>query len=208
MRDVLKNTIPLAIGAAMAVPAAALADLYRWRDPETGSTRFSNVAPPWHGDGARTRGPAVEVIPRPKPNPLAAAPATANGTSGPAKAAAAPRALPEFEGLRKAVLERLASVPYQATAEAGLREMQAAMAAYRNLVGQMDRADPEGAQARHVLDQPVLQKISEAFARRFGAAGGTAVSVAPAAATAPASSSAAPATAAPATPAAAATRPR
>lgn len=205
MRNVLTKTVTLAIGAAMVVPAVAHADLYRWRDPETGSTRFSNVAPPWHGDGARVSGPAVEVIPRPKPNPLAAAPAKASGSSGSAKAAAAPRALPEFDGLRKAVLDRLASVPYQATAVAGLREMQAAMAAYRDLVGQMDRADPEGAPARHALDQPVLQKISEAFARRFGAAGGPAVSVAPVAAAAPAAPSA---PAAPATPAAAATRPR
>ena len=43
-------------------PAAA--DLYRWIDPETGSTKYSSYPPPWYGDEAQQRrAPKVEVIP-------------------------------------------------------------------------------------------------------------------------------------------------
>jgi len=51
---------------ACAVPYAgpAAADLYRWVDPETGSVKFSNYPPPWHGDPElERRAPKVEVIP-------------------------------------------------------------------------------------------------------------------------------------------------
>jgi hypothetical protein len=47
----------------------AVADLYRWVDPETGSVKFSSYPPPWYGDEAKQRNaPKVEVIaPRGKP---------------------------------------------------------------------------------------------------------------------------------------------
>lgn len=169
MRDTLKLALVLAIGATVAAPA--LADLYRWRDPETGSTRYSNVAPPWHGEGARVRGPAVEVVAAPKPGVASAAAATTHGAVESAVRNLPPRALPEFDVRRRALLDRLTSVPNMADAATGAREMQAAMTAYRDLVGEMDRADPEGAATRQALDQPVLQRIAEAFTRRFGSAG-------------------------------------
>jgi len=188
MRRLMKSLLILALGAGVAVPAAALADLYRWRDSETGSTRYSNVAPPWHREGARVRGPAVEVIAAPKPNPAATATAPRNEPDRPAAGRRPPRALPEFDGKRRALLDRLASVPNLPDAATATREMQVAMTAYRDLSAEMDRADPDGAAARQALDQPLLQRIGEAFARRFGAAGarpaapaGPAVPAAPAA---------------------------
>lgn len=53
----------------------ALADLYRWVEPETGSIKFSSYPPPWYGDPARQRrAPKVEVIPArgsaPAPGPV------------------------------------------------------------------------------------------------------------------------------------------
>ena len=49
------------IAAFAAFPA--LADLYRWIDPESGSVKFSSVPPPWYGDAERERrAPPVEVI--------------------------------------------------------------------------------------------------------------------------------------------------
>ena len=53
----------------------ALADLYRWVDPETGSVKFSSYPPPWHGDAAKQRrAPKVEVI-----APMRTAPAVEPG---------------------------------------------------------------------------------------------------------------------------------
>jgi len=51
----------------------AIADLYRWRDPETGSVKFSSYPPPWYGnEQSAPRAPKVEVIP-----PMKIAPAFA-----------------------------------------------------------------------------------------------------------------------------------
>ena len=43
--------------------APALADLYRWVDPETGTVKFSSYPPPWFNNPAQQgRAPKVEVI--------------------------------------------------------------------------------------------------------------------------------------------------
>ena len=46
----------------MLFPAAALADLYRWVDPETGSVKFSNVAPV----GVRVKVERIPAAPAPR----------------------------------------------------------------------------------------------------------------------------------------------
>jgi hypothetical protein len=52
----------LLVAGLAAVPAHA--DLYRWIDPQSGSVKYSSVAPPWYGDaGRQARAPAVEVLP-------------------------------------------------------------------------------------------------------------------------------------------------
>ena len=58
--------------------APALADLYRWVDPETGTVKFSSYPPPWYNDPAqRGHAPKVEVI-----VPSKSAPAFATETEG------------------------------------------------------------------------------------------------------------------------------
>jgi len=53
---------------------AALADLYRWIDPETGSVKLSSYPPPWLGDPEQEkRAPKVELIPSVATPPAAAA---------------------------------------------------------------------------------------------------------------------------------------
>jgi len=52
----------------------ARADVYIWRDPQTGAKRMSNIAPPWVR--ANTRGPRVEVLRDGKP--ISTQAATAN----------------------------------------------------------------------------------------------------------------------------------
>ena len=58
----LRRLLPsLALCAALAAPGDwALADVFMWRDPQTGAKRMSNIPPRWVVE--RTRGPAVQVI--------------------------------------------------------------------------------------------------------------------------------------------------
>ena len=37
----------------------ALAQVYSWKDPASGQSRFSNIAPPWYSHGETVRGPRV-----------------------------------------------------------------------------------------------------------------------------------------------------
>ena len=37
----------------------AYAQMYSWKDPDSGQTKFSNVAPPWYKRGESVRGPRV-----------------------------------------------------------------------------------------------------------------------------------------------------
>lgn len=53
-------TLAALLLAGTAMPPAAVADMYTWKDPETGRTRMSNIPPPWLRDGSP--GPKVEVI--------------------------------------------------------------------------------------------------------------------------------------------------
>ena len=111
----------------------------------------------------RGRGPAVEVIPAPRP-PVAALAPEAKGGNGdvnallngvpPRSGNRAARPLPEFDARHKALLDRLANVPSLATAKDASQELQVAMVAYRDLMAEMDRVDPEGADARRARDEP------------------------------------------------------
>ena len=82
----------LAIALVAGAAAPAEAQLYRWRDPESGSVKFSSLPPPWFIRGV-SQGPHVEVLVNGKlvdPAVLARA-ATGAGTAG---AAAPPGPLP------------------------------------------------------------------------------------------------------------------
>jgi hypothetical protein len=79
----------------------ALADLYRWVDPETGSVKFSSYPPPWYGDeNQEKRSPKVEHIPprgpggseKPEaaPEPAAKPPARVDAAAPTQPAAAVP----------------------------------------------------------------------------------------------------------------------
>lgn len=48
------------LGAAIALACApALAQMYSWKDPASGQSRFSNIAPPWYHRGESVSGPRV-----------------------------------------------------------------------------------------------------------------------------------------------------
>jgi hypothetical protein len=87
----VKWVLLLALGIVM---NPALADLYRWVDPETGSVKFSSYPPPWYGDeNLEKRSPKVEHIPPRSPGgSTQTEPVTEGAAKPPAKPAAA---LPE-----------------------------------------------------------------------------------------------------------------
>jgi hypothetical protein len=96
--------------------APALADLYRWVDPETGTVKFSSYPPPWFNDAAsQGRAPKVEVI-RPSRQAPAFAPETDGGPGQKAAEGGVGR-----DALVKQVAQRvaaLASAPPEAMGQA------------------------------------------------------------------------------------------
>src|SRR6185436_4055152 len=85
--------------------APALADLYRWVDPETGRVKFSSYPPPWFNDAAsQGRAPKVEVI-----APSKMAPAFAPETEGEPAPKAAERGVSR-DALMKQVTQRVAAL--------------------------------------------------------------------------------------------------
>lgn len=101
--------------------APALADLYRWVDPQTGSVKFSSYPPPWYGDPAlEKRAPRVEHIPAGREAPPVAPTAGLEEKPG---ARSAPPAAPDaqtpaaplpsaaqIEAQRKAITESIERV--------------------------------------------------------------------------------------------------
>jgi hypothetical protein len=56
----IRNTVCCVVAAALVLTAApAAAQMYSWRDPATGQSRFSNIAPPWYSRREAVSGPRV-----------------------------------------------------------------------------------------------------------------------------------------------------
>ena len=146
--------------ALLAWACVAAADLYRWRDPETGSVKFSSYPPPWFGDPAREgRAPKVEVIPAgkpaasPEPAPEEAPRAGRAAGEGGAKPAAPARS--PLEDRRQAVLKQLSAtveslgagrpggISATVLAELGLRVRE-----YQAVENALRTTDPAGDAAR------------------------------------------------------------
>jgi hypothetical protein len=132
--------------------SAADADLYRWIDPESGSVKYSSVAPSWYGDGERQgRAPAVEVMPYapmgvPARKPEAATP---GGTAVATLEARWRALLQSFAMLTASDFER---------AGAGLGEQ---LKAYQGLAAELDRLDPAGRKRRQAEETLALEKLKK-----------------------------------------------
>ena len=128
--------------------SVALADLYRWVDPETGSVKFSSYPPPWYGDAAKQRrAPKVEVIP-------AGSDRVAKPEAGSAALEGA-RRLDELEAERKLLLQQLV----RPGPERGAQALQKQLEAYTALSAQMDKLDPIGTNARRAETQGLIYRI-------------------------------------------------
>ena len=141
----------LLIAGLAAAPAHA--DLYRWIDPESGSVKYSSVAPSWYGDGERQgRAPAVEVVPY---APMGVP------TRKPDEAAAPGRtAVAALEARWRAFLQgfsRLTASDFE-RAGPGLGEQ---LKAYQGLVAELDRLDPAGRKRRQAQETLALEKLKK-----------------------------------------------
>jgi hypothetical protein len=155
----------------------ALADLYRWVDPESGSVKYSSYPPPWYGDPEKEkRAPRVEHIPERKPaatTPVPA-PATANGLPAGAPAGGAAEggtSLQSLEARRKQLLQQLASASMQKELQAGGQALKAQLDTFAAVNNEMDRLDPRGASTRRIEAQPVLEKLVEDLRTQLKAPG-------------------------------------
>jgi len=131
-----------------AVPAHA--DLYRWIDPQSGSVKYSSVAPPWYGDPARA--PAVEVLPY-------APPGVSPGKSDPAGKSDR-GAVSALEARWRAFVQSFSTLTASdfERAGAGLGEQ---LQAYQALAAELDRLDPAGRRRRQAEETLVLEKLKK-----------------------------------------------
>jgi hypothetical protein len=129
---------------------AAVADLYRWVDPETGSVKYSNIPPPWFGnDEKQRRAPKVERIPeRARPAPLQEEAAAAR-----AESVVPVASLTGLEARRKQLMLQLAATVSEPA------EFQKLLEEYARLIAQMNEKDPKGAPGRRAEAEAVLGKL-------------------------------------------------
>jgi hypothetical protein len=132
---------------------AADADLYRWIDPESGSVKYSSVAPTWYGDGERQgRAPAVEVVPY---EPLGVSPRKPEGAPRPGGTAVA-----ALEARWRALLQGFSTLTKSDFENAG-RGLGEQLQAYQALVAELERQDPAGTARRRAQEVPVMEKLQK-----------------------------------------------
>lgn len=138
---------------AVMVAAPAQADLYRWRDPQTGSIKFSNLPPPWYGDPAREIGaPPVEVVPDLSPR-RGAPPPPAATTPAAKPAAQAPGVLSGLEAQFNMLLQFFKQMPTKTDFDRTGVAFQQQAELYRAVSAELDRQDPAGAARRRAMAQ-------------------------------------------------------
>jgi hypothetical protein len=137
--------IVLALAVLLAWASPAVADLYRWVDPETGSVKFSSYPPPWFGGAPNPRAPKVEVI-----LPTRTAPAFEPRLDADREAAAAPAAAASRSELLKQIAQRvaaLAAAPPDAMERPSL-ELGESLQALEQLDRQSQSSNPKEEAAR------------------------------------------------------------
>jgi hypothetical protein len=170
MRIVLFGVL-LAALAGTALDASA--ELYRWRDPQTGSIKYSSYPPPWYGDETRANAPKVEVL---------GGPSEGDAKSKPTDEMAEKVAdvIRFMEQRREQLLSRMTVARASAGFNPSDPSFRADVEAYRNVTRELDKFDPKGASARRRADARVLENLGiepqEPAERSAPAATGTAVS--------------------------------
>jgi hypothetical protein len=141
-------------GALAGLAPNALGELYRWRDPQSGSIKYSTYPPPWYGDQAReAQSPKVEVLTGERE--------AAAAKSAPVDAMAEKVAeVIQFMEKRREQLRTRMTV---ARASAGFNlsdpAFQADLQAYRAVSRELDKFDSKGAVTRRAADATVFEDL-------------------------------------------------
>lgn len=154
MRIILLGVL---VGVLTGLAPNALGELYRWRDPQTGSIKYSTYPPPWFGDAAReARSPKVEVLSGERDS------AAAKSTPVDAMAEKVAEVIQFMEKRREQLLARMTV----ARASSGFKPSDAAfqqdLQAYRAVSRELDKFDLKGATARRAADARVFENLGVA----------------------------------------------
>jgi hypothetical protein len=156
----------LLLAALAAAPAHA--DLYRWRDPQTGSIKYSNLPPSWYGDPEKeARAPFVEVVPDPSPRGQGPAPQAAAAPATPA--GQGPGVLSNLETQLSTLLQFFKQMPTSTDFDRTGAAFQQQADMYRALSAELDRQDPAGAARRRALAQEsgILEQLKKGLEAQF-----------------------------------------
>jgi hypothetical protein len=151
MRTVLVGVLAAVL---MGLAPDAAAELYRWRDPQTGSIKYSSYPPPWFGDEAReANAPKVEVLSGPQ----------AGGKDGGKPADEMAEKVAEvihfMEQRREQLLARMTLARASAGFDPATPTFQADLQAYRTVSRELDKFDPRGTAARRRADASVFENL-------------------------------------------------
>ncbi|KPK03754.1 MAG: hypothetical protein AMJ64_15035, partial [Betaproteobacteria bacterium SG8_39] len=158
----------LAVVLAGLAPSA-LAELYRWRDPQTGTVKYSSYPPPWYGDESReAAAPKVEVVGGDKPG------GKETRTPADEMAEKVAEVIRFMAQRREQLLSRMTLARASAGFDSADPAFKADLQAYRAVTRELDKFDPKGAAARRRTDARVFDNLGiepEALAARPGAGG-------------------------------------
>ncbi|MEJ2175812.1 MAG: hypothetical protein P8Y76_13135 [bacterium] len=132
----------------------ALAELYRWRDPQTGTIKYSSYPPPWYGDETReATAPKVEV--------LGERQGAGDADRKPADEMAEKVAevVHFMEQRREQLLSRMTVARASAGFDPADPAFKADVQAYRAVTRELDKFDPKGAAARRKSDAQLFQNL-------------------------------------------------
>ncbi|HEY4659178.1 MAG TPA: hypothetical protein VIH11_06695 [Gemmatimonadaceae bacterium] len=159
---------------ACVLSAGALAQVYSWRDPQSGQLQIATVPPSWlRSPDTAARGPHVNVIHEGKVVPperlgpggkvLEPPPPGKPGEPGAAQAGAGaapkPPSLPELLEKRNALLARLISDALRLGPASANRAFFGKMDDYLAVSGEADAVDPAGAGARNAERDFGMQRV-------------------------------------------------
>ena len=157
---------PLLLVALAVAAASAQADMYRYRDPETGQMKLTNIPPPWLAKPGAAA-PRTDVI-RDQATPAAPAaakPAAEPPAPTPSAGAGAPAQAFELERQRKLLLQQLVADAPNVGTPAGKQRFLAKLGDVVSVESRMDKVDPAGRKAREVERNRAIEQCADGFAQ-------------------------------------------
>jgi len=150
MRIVLASALTVLLAASA---ANALAELYRWRDPQTGTIKYSSYPPPWYGDESReAAAPKVEVIGAPQAEGAGRTPADE-------MAEKVAEVIRFMEQRREQLLSRMTVARASTGFDPEGAAFKADLQAYRAVTRELDKFDPKGAPLRRRADARAFENL-------------------------------------------------